>query len=260
VLYNQNPLYRRLRKLLFQHSARFSSGSSLLTKSYGVIPLLTLDRIVSSGTIPYKDNVTPLRRLPERIKKSAFATPFLLDRNFANPILHESAHVVISSLDPYRGVTRSTDGFLEAAIQILAEEAFATATELLACAFVQDYEHGLYLAFNSYNADNVVRVDGAKMLIGELGVTAAFVLCCTAYFSLLVGLKKISRRDVDRVCGVLGMRMTGSSWLKVCPIIQDNVIMNERFLAITVPSSIALKIPGIPQKIDEGIAANVQAV
>ena len=75
---------------------------------------------------------------------------------------------MISSLDAYRGITNSAHNcILDDTLQTLAEEAFATAIELLACAFVQDFEHGMYLAFNSTNTENVTRVDGAKTLIAD---------------------------------------------------------------------------------------------
>ena len=130
ALYQTNSIYRHIRDASVKAGYKFSSDKN---NFYDALPLSQLDQILTKKIIPYTDNVSVLRNI-EKSQPRITEWPdlqFHLKRNF---IFHESCHAVARSCRPEAFPV----GAAYQVLQMLFEESYANACELLAVTEVDD--------------------------------------------------------------------------------------------------------------------------
>ncbi|MBK7580608.1 MAG: hypothetical protein IPI67_10430 [Myxococcales bacterium] len=136
LLLARNPFLRRIRQESLARGARFSLADP---GNYFAFPLIALDTVLRTRTIPYRDNVAALREL-EAGRPGFFTTADLRkNRPMPNFVLHESAHVV--AFDVLFGrpkCVRESLAVRECLPQVMLCEAFAMTAEYLALCAVSD--------------------------------------------------------------------------------------------------------------------------
>ena len=83
--------FSNIRQISLSFGYKFKINEKPLCKNYRVLPLLSLQDILRTRTIPYIDNVSLLHSIVENQSEFSFAPGFLLANLKRNFILHESA-------------------------------------------------------------------------------------------------------------------------------------------------------------------------
>lgn len=174
----KNPFFRRVRDAALARGFRYSADDQ---QAYFGFPLIHLDTILATRTVPYRRNYPALLHL-ERSRPGFFTLADLkLNRPTPNYLLHESAHGV--AFHELFGRPRSVPEVLAAPEGLLGSllgEAFAMATEYFAACAVQGKLHAWFFSINSYRH----RTQGKKAigeLIEELGFRAVAELVVLAF-------------------------------------------------------------------------------
>lgn len=147
-LYLHNPYFRRIREAALAASFRFSLKDA---QCYFGFPLIHLDSILSSRTIPYRPSFTALEHLEER--RPGYFTLSDLQRNRPAPnyLLHESAHAVAFHVLFGRPADVGA-AFSEpsALVKALLSESFAMTAEYFAACAVRGQPHAWFFSISSY--------------------------------------------------------------------------------------------------------------
>ena len=98
LLIHSNPVYRQLREQCVNAGVQFSSKPSPLWAMYAGFPLLCLPSILATQTLPYLDNVTPLRHVANRHPDLQVSLRFVADHFHRNQIFHESCHFIANEI------------------------------------------------------------------------------------------------------------------------------------------------------------------
>src|SRR6187401_1721996 len=133
-LYAKNPFFRRVRDAALDRGYGFTRTDP---DGYFGFPLVGLDTVLESRSIPYRDNVTALERL-EAARPGFFTLADLdVNRPVPNYVLHEAAHAVAyhESFDRSRSVAE-TFAEPDNLLLVLMGEAFAMTAEYLAACSV----------------------------------------------------------------------------------------------------------------------------
>jgi len=160
-LCDKNPFFRRVRSAAQLRGYGFTQND---LAGYFGFPLLGLDTVLETHTIPYRDNVAALERL-EATRPGFFTLADLsLNRPTPNYLLHEAAHAVafheaFGQSQAVAEVFRDPTQLL----RVLAGEAFAMTAEYLAACSVTGALHRWFFSINSYR-----RRTQARKPIGEL--------------------------------------------------------------------------------------------
>jgi hypothetical protein len=147
-LYLHNPYFRRIRDAALKAGFRFSLRDE---QAYFGFPLIHLDSILSSRTIPYRPSFTSLRHLEQR--RPGYFTLADLQQNRPTPnyLLHESAHAVafhaLFGRPDDVGVAFSEP---RALVKALLSESFAMTTEYFAACAVRGQPHAWFFSISSY--------------------------------------------------------------------------------------------------------------
>jgi hypothetical protein len=147
-LYLHNPYFRRIREAALEARFRFSLNDA---QAYFGFPLIHLDSILSSRTIPYRPSFTALEHLEGR--RPGYFTLSDLQRNRPAPnyLLHESAHAVAFHVLFGRPADVGA-AFSEpsALVKALLSESFAMTAEYLAACAVRGQPHAWFFSISSY--------------------------------------------------------------------------------------------------------------
>ncbi len=161
-LMNHNWVYRQVREQALILGLRFTSNRF---HDYDALSLTQLPKILKEKTIPYCDNVRPLREI-EKQAPGVFSWSEVPPLR-ANYLLHETAHVIVHQLrikflgkDSKQRGQKSDE---QRVLSVLIEEAFANACESLANADALEGVHDEFLYKNSY----VMEKAPARKLIRE---------------------------------------------------------------------------------------------
>jgi len=132
-----NPIYARVRAAALRAKFKFSANRFY---HYDVLPLIELPRILAKKTIPYSDNVSPLKEIEAKAKGVFDLSVVTGLKN--NYVLHESAHAVANSITKKTlGTIRAKSGLKneqERVLRTQIEEAFANTAECIANIYVKD--------------------------------------------------------------------------------------------------------------------------
>jgi hypothetical protein len=232
-----NPVFASVRRAALDLGYRFTSEDGALWRDYLALSLTTLNRIVTTKTIPYHSTGETLQRLIETNPRVALSPGFLLSSLKANFVLHESAHCVAHSVLLER----------EAAFSILApqererfvlsaalEESFANTAERLGTLSVyRPMADEIFYALNS----NITQAKGFTKTLkkgeAELGEKLRFSLLLISSFNAnLVG-GEPDEAACERIMNVVGCDATDKETAR--EVIETGFSLNHRFREYTNP-------------------------
>jgi hypothetical protein len=147
-LYLHNPYFRRIRVAALKAGFRFSLKDE---RAYFGFPLIHLDSILSSRTIPFRPSFTALEHLERRRPGFFRLADLQQNRPAPNYLLHESAHAVAFHVLFGRpedvGKALSEPGSL---VKALLSESFAMTAEYFAACAVRGQPHRWFFSISSY--------------------------------------------------------------------------------------------------------------
>ena len=168
-LIRHNPIYRNIRQHSLKLGFRFTPKRF---HDYDVLPLTQLPIILSKQTVPYADNVRPLRDI-ERSNPGIFDfsdVPMIRP----NQVFHESAHGIASVIvSDYLKPSRELNN-RERVLRILIQEAFANACESFSNLYSTTAIHDEFLFKNSYIMEEVHERTLLKESVRILGTHRTF--------------------------------------------------------------------------------------
>jgi hypothetical protein len=160
-LYLHNPFFRRIRQAALAGGYRFTQSDP---GGYFGFPLLSLDVVLATRQLPYRDNLAALLAL-ERARPGFFRLADLqANRPTPNYLLHEAAHAVAF----HQAFKRPRDVLATLAernnlLYLITGEAFAMSSEYLAACSVTGALQRWCFSISSYRR----RVQGSQLL-GQL--------------------------------------------------------------------------------------------
>lgn len=165
----KNPFFARIRTAALARGYGFSERDP---GGYFGFPLLGLDVVLESRSIPYRDNVTALERLEARRPGFFTLAELSLNRPTPNYLLHEAAHAV--AYDEAFGSAPVAEVFGDPASLplVLAGEACAMTAEYLAACSVSGALHRWFFSINSYRRRTQARkgIGDLMLALGERSV------------------------------------------------------------------------------------------
>lgn len=140
-LFQFNPIFQNVRKSVLQLKTTFQSPPD---SEYQTLPYTQLEKILKSNCIPYYDNVSVLKNLPQALDWSLVQDS--LRKNF---VFHESCHVI--ARDKTKSLIQSVDSQQRIFLRLL-EESFANTLELLSIIHAHDSTHRNFYEVNSFTS------------------------------------------------------------------------------------------------------------
>jgi hypothetical protein len=197
-LFRHNRYFRRVRARALAAGFRYSLEDSA---SYFGFPLIHLDSILQTGTIPYRPSFVALCHLEETRPGFFELEDLKKNRPAPNYLLHESAHAVA-----FRELFGKPDGVRaalqepSALIRILLGEAYAMTAEYFAACAVSDSLHGWFFSISSYR-HRTPKKRAVGELFSELGEDA---VVCGVLLAFLANNFLVDRLDPRRFDALAG--------------------------------------------------------
>lgn len=216
-----NRVFRFVRTKALAAGYKFSDRRD---EAYDAFPLLQLDRILESKTLPYANNVVPFENLTsaQRDLISWDDVDGNLKRNF---VFHEGSHAVFRSL-------KSAHISQDVSVQIvwmLLEESFANTMELLAVIDAGDAAHRIFFELNSYVCEFDHRHNLAKAL-SELGEKILIPFMVLSYLHSNFLREKIEDKDFKQIFKLLSLEGLSDPQIKTLRALSKVVFnLSERF-------------------------------
>lgn len=191
-LINENKLYRSIRVLTLANGFGYTTE---LTPAYVALPLSQLDVFLKNKKIPYFDNVSILQEIEKKIPNSTLWDE-ITDNLKRNHLFHESCHAVARSESTK--IFNKEEKSVNTILQLMIEESFANACELMAIVDVEDPVHKLFFEINSYIFMYEDRVH-LKNLIAVFGFDFAlkFLILCYLHSNFLC--EKLDDKRFEKV-------------------------------------------------------------
>ena len=143
-LFQHNSIFKKIRKTSLEAGFSFSSEFDF---SYLALGLAQLTPILQSKKIPYFDNVTALEQVESKISSTTLWDE-VVDNLKKNYVFHEACHAVARSFAEAVLLDQPTQD--KKILQLLLEESFSNACELLGIIDVGDSLHRIFYEANSY--------------------------------------------------------------------------------------------------------------
>jgi hypothetical protein len=145
-----NHIFAGIRGLFLSYGFQYSSADTELWRSYDTISLLALPEILETGTVPFKDNRSVLRKISAKNPGLVLSEGLFVDLVAHNHLMHESAHCISHHL--LGGCARGAGSLQnqEYAMLCILCEAYANTVERLALASAKSRTHRLYFTVNSF--------------------------------------------------------------------------------------------------------------
>lgn len=226
-LYLHDPFFRRVRDAALARGFRYSLDDP---QHYFGFPLVHLDTILESRTIPYRPTLPALRHLEDTRPGFFELGDFKKNRPAPNYLLHESAHAVAFEVLFGRpeSVRRalSEDG---AVVRALLGEAYAMTAEYFSACAVSGGLHAWFFSVSSYRH----RTPGKKA-IGELLTELGFPFVARAVLlAFLVNnflVDRLDRRRFETLAALAGApRLDAHMSHKLRSALNSLMVMNPEF-------------------------------
>ncbi|KYG63743.1 hypothetical protein AZI86_13035 [Bdellovibrio bacteriovorus] len=216
-----NRVFRGVRTMALAAGYKFSDSRD---EAYDAFPLLQLDRILESKTLPYANNVVPFESLTSAQQEliSWDDVDGNLKRNF---VFHEGSHAVFRSLKPAH---RSEDVSVQV-VWMLLEESFANTMELLAVIDAGDAAHRIFFELNSYVCEFDHRHHLLKALT-EFGEKVLVPFMVLSYLHSNFLREKIEDKDFNQIFKMLSLENLSDTQIKTLRALSKVVFnLSERF-------------------------------
>lgn len=177
-LCSRNALFNAVRRAFLKIGGNFREATGFeLGRRYLVAPLLCLEEILQTNTVPYRASVPTVRIVAHSAPSFQTTIGTLATLISPNYLLHESCHCISATLI---GNHRHNDSYRRIAM-LVCGEAFANTVEQLAMAETATPADGAFFFMNSYmgtlNAAPIIRV-----AIEEVGFASVFSIAMLCFF------------------------------------------------------------------------------
>ena len=182
-LFHFNPIYKNIRLSALQLKSSFQTPPH---SDYLTLPYTQLEHILKSNCVPYFDNVSVLKKMPQKLNWANIEDS--VRKNF---VFHESCHLVA------RSHTKSQFKIADSQNKIflsLLEESFANTLELLSIIYAKDSVHRAFYKLNSFTSlfEHFSQFQEANK---ELGTFELFHMTLIAY--VYSNFLKASLNEID---------------------------------------------------------------
>jgi hypothetical protein len=200
-LFRRNPVYRNLRELALGLGFKYTLWSPLEHFSY---PLVSLPDILNRHHIPYRDNVTTLRRL-ESLQPGNFDMSEIEPHSATcrNQALHESAHCVLETVFQKLYGDAWGDSRNEVVFRALYGESFANTVEDMTAMFIGGRLSRFFSKFcvNAHNNSTQIAVQQA--LLDRFDYRFLFQLTLFGYLHYNFMYEKLGRPELKRCLSLI---------------------------------------------------------
>lgn len=178
-LLKTNRIFRNIRLRTLECGFVYHSEPSA---DFQALPLSQLEAILSSKQIPYTNNVAVLDKLVIKLRDQ-FNWEDISIGYKRNYVFHESCHAVARSeavrLFKNKSELKTADEQNRECLQLLIQESFANACELLAVIDAEDQVHKFFYQINSYSSlfENRTHLKTAYEKMGDKFVFEFFLIC-----------------------------------------------------------------------------------
>jgi hypothetical protein len=170
-----NAMFARMRQLYLGLGFKFTCEASRIWRDYDAAPLFMLEDLLRHRVVPYKDTGNTIRRMVERNPKADLPASSILLHIRRNYLLHESAHCVSHHILSACLIPGPSDSErFQFVLSSMACEAFATAIERIAHAFIKSPIQSLFLHLNSYVEFSLSKRELLREAIGLCGIRHIF--------------------------------------------------------------------------------------
>jgi hypothetical protein len=244
-LLERNPVYRNIRAAAVEFGFRFSLNRF---HDYDTMSLTQLPMILKTKTIPYHDNVRPLRAI-ERLATGSFKWDDLPPLK-SNYVFHESAHAIAHFLGGvYAQMKKPSDQTL--ILRALLDESFANACESLAHVFVNDETDRLILTKNSYIAEkNRVREDLIRSA-NTLGLSITFKVLLLSFLHANFLQTQLSAKIFTRVLKLVGSKHSPKEMALLKKVFRVGLDLDPEFTVFT--NGFCLKLLGVKKRMPQAL-------
>jgi hypothetical protein len=226
----RSPLFRRLRRQVDELGYAFSAENAL---RYQTHPMLHLDGILKSRTIPYLPNRWAVEWM-DSFRPGYFTTRHLRSAPpTANYLAHESAHAIAD--DVFRRRVSDADQHRQRVLRFLIPEAFANSIDTLLLTTLPPGEVSeCFARLNSYNtmpiAPALLRFRERVLAeIGPVGTFETAVLCFLAANFTFVGATADHGR---KIAGLVGFEVGSDGWVAFMGFCRHCYGLNRKFTVL----------------------------
>jgi hypothetical protein len=233
-LYKHNHIYATLRDHVLAAGYKFSCAATPQLLRYEALPLMELQRILIEETIPYIDNISPLRCLLREDPRFRVSATFLLANLHRNFLLHETAHCVASLALINAKSSHADKDFV---LDTILSEAFANAMEFIAFALASTNLEILFLSLGAY----ILYLPDIHLLtrelIADLEFQNLFRVVYLSYIWVNLGHTYVDETAYEQ--GLVEIAKTsvptGSTRRKLRIVFDFAFKLNKLFLEVTTP-------------------------
>lgn len=244
-----NRIYRQIREAALAAGYKFSSEQN---KAYEAFPLLQLEPILKTKTVPYSNNIAAFEQM----------TPVQLDlitweeiegnlkQNF---VFHEGCHSAVRALAEKTLKIDSKGDTLEAhrymALRMLLEESCSNTAELLGVIDANDQVHRLFYELASYVVEFENRTN-LKNAMTEMGSDVVVPFMVLAYLHSNFLRESLAAEDLDVMLAIVTDKTLTTKQVKTLKALSKIAFqLSERFRYQT--TSFHLRLAGVKTPIEE---------
>jgi len=198
----QNPVYLNVRK------ACLESGYSYSQENHGhyySFPLMSLDDVIESRRIPYRNNFAWLKILEARAPKKFTLTELKRSELQFNYLFHESAHCIAHSLffgrTPFSRIKKNADTLMK----IMVGEAFANTVEGLSAAFAEGEIGSYFLDANCHFRSNKKEVRAIRAGGKRWGFEKTTMILLLSFLYANYLRDKLGKQELARIRSLAGL-------------------------------------------------------
>lgn len=220
-LLTHNKIFNLIRSKTLSLGYQFSDA---IDSDYITLSMGQLESILKRKTIPYLNNVDPLKKLLDN-NLNTLDWEHIVDNLRANYIFHESCHAIARH---FSFKANSTNLFVTI---MLLEESFANTCEFLLIADAHEQIHRTFLEKNSYFTVFNDRTN-LKKAIDQYGIEPVFKFMILGYLHSNFLNEKLTDSDFKKIVSLSGFKNSVESHV-LKNLVQNVFALNPRFRYVT---------------------------
>lgn len=156
-LYNCNSIFRNIRNTVHTLGYTFTDKDFCNYRSNS-LRLASLPKILRERKIPFQNTYMPMKDLSLMLPRQISTDNIYYGAD--TPLLHESSHCIAEDLFSSIGILNTNSKKVQdVVLRAAVAEAFALATDAMACLHARQKTHVIFYSFNSYlKPDNVLAI------------------------------------------------------------------------------------------------------
>lgn len=225
-LFDQNPVFRSVRESCLERGFSFTPSDHGLYYSF---PLMSLDQVIETRRIPYRDNFAWLPLLEKSAPGQFTLTELKRSELLFNYVFHEAAHCIAHSVFFGRVRFSRLPKNADTLRKILIGEAFANMVEALSHAFAEGEIGSYFLDGNCHFRSSVKEVKEIRRFAKAHGYekTATVLLAAFLYANYL--LDRLGRREHALIRELAGLEKSA----KIEKLAKIGTELSEQFRTTT---------------------------